>query len=536
MRALPAVLLLLAGLLLCAGCEDGGAQGRACRINAPPEGSEPLDLGAVTLHSDRSSAETRAIREGIAAVSAYHGQIGIGLREPLHVHSYAAFFDTYRHMVEHGRSLNAHDTLQTGYSISTDWTHDGPPATGEPRLWLARADRLSAATALAAYLLRRSPRYDELLDIDPLAVRGLAAYVAYRALERAGFGSVERCLAAAAATWRESGQGWLEAPVAAGLTTDFESNSSVDDRARLLDAADWNLPYTMRLFGALALDRLRFDPALAFAHDRRLTQSAPELIGIDREALEGFLRSRGVIPPPSDPIDVVIRWNSDALGDRAIGAIRLEQRHRFGGAISKRWETETLSFAARKVHETKRQSSVPPGTYNLLLEIDGQQLIAGVFAITPTGIRPAASDAVLQRFEITADNHELRIKRVPPFVELELGSDLAETGDLGWRSYRLCSAGESFIWCWDPKGALSSWPASYTVPAGRYALHFWGWIPGALVDISDADARIVEQYRVEIPSEDSVITTDAELAFERMDGGWRLAISERAGASGRAGG
>lgn len=528
-----AALLLLASLLLCAACGDGGAQGRACRIDAPPDGREPLDLGTVTVHSDRPAAEARAIREGIAAVLAYHGQLGRNFGGALHVHSYSTFFDTYRHMVAQGDSLNAHYLLQIGYSVSTDWTHDGPPATGEPRLWLVRADRLSAATAFAAYLLRRSPRYGELLDIDPLAVRGLASYVAYRSLERVGFGSVEACLAAAAAAWRESGQGWLEAPVAAGLITGFGSDSSVDDRAMLLDAADRSLPYTMRLFGALALHRLQFDPAPAFTLGRRLPQAAPELINIDQEALGSFLRRSGIIPTPGDPIDVVIRWNPSVLGDRAIGTIRLEQRHNLRGAISDWWGRETPGFTARKLREARLQASVPPGTYNLLLEIDGQQVIAGVFAITPTGIKPATSDAVLRGFEITAANHEVRIESIPSFVELELGSDPAKANDLGWRRYRLCRAGESFIWCWDPEGVWSGWPALYAVPAGRYVLLFWGSVPGALVDVSDTDARIVEQYHVEFPSEDGVTTIDAEMAFERMDGGWRLVISERAEPAGQ---
>ena len=533
MRARLAALLLLASLLLCAACSDDGAQRHVCRIDAPPDGSEPLDLGTVTVRSDRPAAETRAIQEGIAAVLAYHRQLGRNFHGALHVHSYSTFFDTYRHMVARGNSLNAHYMLQIGYSISTDWTHDGPPATGEPRIWLVRADRLSAATAFAAYLLRRSPRYDELLGIDPLAVRGLASYVAYRALERAGFGSVEACLAAAAAAWRESGQGWLEAPVAAGLITGFGSDSSVDDRAMLVDAADWSLPYTMRLFGALALHRLQFDPALAFAHGRRLPQAAPELIDIDRGALSGFLRRWGFTPRSSDPIDVIIRWNLDTLGDRAISTIRLEQRHNLRGVISDWWGRETPGFTAREIREAELQASVPPGTYNLLLEIDGQQVIAGVFAITPTGIKPATSDAVLRGFEITAANHEMRIESIPSFVELELGSGPAKASDLGWRRYRLCRAGESFIWCWDPKGAWSGWPASYTLPAGRYVLRFWGSVPGALVDISDTDARIVEQYHVEFPSEDGVTTIDAEMAFERMDGGWRLVISERAEPAGQ---
>ena len=567
MRARLAALLLLAGLLLCAACGDEAAQERApaqpgaeqptvvsavpstsaetqtqgasatvseesddCRIDAPPAGSEPLDLGKVTLHSDRPAAEARTIREGIAAVWAYHRQLGRHLSEPLHVHSYSTFFDTYRHMVAHGDSLNAHYMLQIGYAISTDWTHDGPPATGEPRLWLVRADRLSAATALAAYLLRHYPGYNQFLEIDPLAVRGLASYVAYQALERAGFGSVGRCLAEAAAAWCDSGQGWLEATVAEGLTTDRLSVTSSDDRAMLTDAADWGLSYTMRLFGALALYRLRFDPASVFAsRGRRLIESVPELRNIDREALGGFLRRWNITPPPGDPIEVVIRWSPDALGDRAIGAIRLEQRLYFFGAFSKPRRAKALSFAARKIGEAELQASVPPGTYNLLLELDGQQVIAGVFAITPTGIGPAASGAVLQGFEIAASNHEMRIERIPSFVELELGNDPATTGDpVRWK-YRLCSAGEWFIWCWDPKGWRSDWAASYTVPAGRYVLRFWTWVPDALVDVSDTDARIVEQYQDEIPGKDGEVIPEAEMAFERMERGWRLVISERAG-------
>ena len=581
-RARVAALLLLASLLLWAACGDDGTQERPpaqpmvgqsaaapsppstsaqtqeqsvnaaaseetaasekiavgeeaedCRIDAPPDGREPLDLGTVTVHSDRPAAEARVIREGIAAVLAYHRQLGRNFRGALHVHSYSTFFDTYRHMVAQGDSLNAHYLLQIGYSVSTDWTHNGPPATGEPRMWLVRADRLSAATAFAAYLLRIAPGRGVFLDLDPLAVRGLASYVAYRALERAGFGSVEACLAAAAAAWRESGQGWLEALVAEGLTIDRQSDSSVDDTAMLFDAADWSLPYTMRLFGALALHRLQFDPAPVFAHGHRLPRSAPELIKIDREAFESFLRQSGIIPTPGDPLDVVIRWNSGVLGDRAIGAIRLEQRHNLRGAISERWGRETPGFTAREIRDAELQASVSPGTYNLLLEIDGQQVIAGVFAITPTGIRPATSDAVLRGFEITATNHEVRIESIPSFVELELGSDPAKTGPLDGRKYHLCRAGESFIWCWDPKGVLSSWPALYTVPAGRYVLLLWGAVPGALVDISENDVRIVKRYHVEFPSDDGVTTIDAEMAFERMDGGWRLVISERAGAAGQ---
>ena len=565
MRARLAALLLLAGLLLCAACGGEAVQERApvqpgaeqpaaaapatpstsaktqahgasataseeaddCRIDVPPQGSEPLDLGKVTLHSDRPAAEARTIREGIAAVWAYHRQLGRHLSEPLHVHSYSTFFDTYRHMVAHGDSLNAHYMLQIGYAISTDWTHDGPPATGEPRLWLVRADRLSAATALAAYLLRHYPGYNQFLEIDPLAVRGLASYMAYQALERAGFGSVGHCLAAAAAAWRESGQGWLEATVADGLTTESQSDTSSDDRAMLTDAADWGMSYTMRLFGALALHWLQFDPASVFAsRNRRLIESVPELSEIDREALGDFLRQSGVIPPPSDPIEVVIRWSPNALSDRAIGAIRLEQRLYFLGAFGKPRRAEALSFAARKIGEAALQASVPAGTYNLLLEIDGQQVIAGVFAITPAGVRPAAPGAVLQGFEITSSNHEMRIERIPSFVELELSNDPATTGDPVRWNYRLCSAGEWFLWCWDPKGTRSDWTASYTVPSGRYVLRFWTWVPDALVEISDTDARIVEQYQDEIPGEDGEIIPEAEMAFERMEGGWRLVISE----------
>ena len=420
--------------------------------------------------------------------------------------------------------------LQIGYSISTDWTHDGPPATGEPRLWLVRADRLSAATALAAYLLRHYPGYNQFLNIDPLAVRGLATYVAYQALERAGFGSVEHCLAAAAAAWRDSGQGWLEAPVAEGLTTSRMSSSDVDDTAMLTDAADWGLSYTMRLFGALALYRLQFDPASVFSSGgRRLIESVPELRNIDREALGGFLRRWNITPPPGDPIDVVIRWSPDALGDRAIDAIWLEQRLYFLGEFNKPRRAEALSFAAQEIGEAELQASVPAGTYNLVLEIDDEQVIAGVFAITPTGIRPAAPGAVLQGFEISASKREMRIERIPSFVELELGSDPATTGVPVRGRYDLCSAGEWFLWCWDPKGTWSDWPVSYTVPAGRYVLRVWRWIPEALVEISDTDARIVEQYPVEIPDEDEVIIPEAEMAFERMEGGWRLVISERAG-------
>lgn len=580
MRALLAVLLLLIGLLLCAACGGEAAQERApaqpeaeqpsaavpavastsaetqaldasattngaagankeaaageeaddCRIDAPPDGSKPLDLGTVTVHGDRPAAEARTIREGIAAVWAYHRELGRNFRGVLHVHSYSTFFDTDRHMVAHGDSLNAHYLLQIGYKISTDWSHGGPPATGEPRLWLVRSDRLSAASAFAAYLLRHYPGYNQFLKLDPLAVRGLASYVAYQALERAGFGSVERCLATAAAAWRDSGQGWLEAIVAEGLLIGFGSSSDVDDTAMLTDAADWGLSYTMRLFGALALHWLQFDPASVFSSGgRRLIESVPELRDIDREALGDFLRQSGVIPPPSDPIDVVIRWSPDALGDRTIGAIRLEQRHYFWGAISKQWVPETPSFAAREIGEAELQASVPAGTYNLVLEIDGEEVIVGVFAITPTGIRPAAPGAVLQGFEIAASNHEMRIERVPSFVELELGSDPATAGDLVRGRYDLCSAGEWFIWCWDPKGTWSDWPVSYTVPAGRYVLRVWRWIPEALVEISDTDARIVEQYPVEIPDEDGVNVPEAEMAFERMEGGWRLVISEEAG-------
>ena len=571
-RARLAVLLLFIGLLLCAACGGDAAQERAparpgaeqpaaavpaaqpstsaetqaqdanaatsgettvseeadgCRIDAPPDGSKPLDLGTVTVYGDRPAAEARTIREGIAAVWAYHRELGRNFRGVLHVHSYSTFFDTYRHMVAHGDSLNAHYMLQIGYSISTDWSHGGPPATGEPRLWLVRADRLSAASAFAAYLLRHYPGYNQFLKLDPLAVRGLASYVAYQALERAGFGSVGRCLATAAAAWRDSGQGWLDATVAAGLTTDRLSSSDVDDTAMLTDAADLGLSYTTRLFGALALHWLQFDPASVFSSGgRRLIESVPELRDIDREALGDFLRQSGVIPPPSDPIEVVIRWSPDALGDRAIGAIRLEQRHYFWGAISKQWVPETPSFAAREIGEAALQVSVPAGTYNLLLEIDGEEVIAGVFAITPGGIRPAAPGAVLQGFEISAGNREMRIERVPPFVELDLGS---VTSDLVRGSYRFCSGGEWFLWCWEPKRWRSDWPASYIVPAGRYVLRVWRWIPEALVEISDTEARIVEQYQVEVQDEDGVIIPEAEMAFERMEGGWRLVISERAG-------
>lgn len=116
-RARLAVLLLLIGLLLCAACGGEAAQERAparpeaeqpsaavpavastsaetqavdasattngepavseaaaseeaddCRIDAPPDGSKPLDLGTVTVHGDRPAAEARTIRERIAAV------------------------------------------------------------------------------------------------------------------------------------------------------------------------------------------------------------------------------------------------------------------------------------------------------------------------------------------------------------------------------------------------------------------------------------------------------------------------------------
>lgn len=531
MRARLAVLLLLAGLLLCAACGGDAAQERAaagaasaedvsvedeaaaaarvdtrrCPGGAAEALVEPLDLAGATLDTDRSAEEARAIREGIAAVVRYAEQLGIEVRKPLQVYSFVSYFKTYLHLERHGGMRWPEDLARYGFAASAVITDDGSNRY-QGRIWIGRGDRALTAIAVSHYIYNVAHQWGEidLGRVGPIVMRGLTTHFAYHALECAGFGSVADRLAADAAAWRDSGQGWLDV-VVTGALAPGDGDGSADNRERALAGGNtWSSPYTTRLIGALAIEQIGLNPQDVWdsirVTDRRPASGvlAPKLAIWDPAVFEADLHRAGILQPRVHPIEISVRWNADYREH----LMWLCERPYWTGQMIRGVHGD-LSRCSRALgtHDT-RVVSVRPGTYDWILKMGDLYVFAGALAITPTNFGLATPDSLSAGFDISIHDRTLHIRSLPKFVKVDVPHEAVD----------LCRWSETFAWCWH-RGQRE-----YALPEGRYTL--LGLSRRAvLVEVSTTDARVIGHHG----SDEADVS--GQIAFERVEGGWRV-VSE----------
>ena len=532
MRARLAALLLLAGLLLCAACGGGEQQtGSAAEVGntetvgteeeaAPgvarvdtrrcPGGAagvlaEPLDLAGVTVDTDRPAEEARAIREGIAAVVRYSEYLGIDAPKPLQVHSYRNYFETHLHLNRHGGMRWPEDLARYGFATNAVITDAAGSNRYQGRIWLGRGDRVLTAIAVSHYVYSAAHKRREidLGRVGPIVVRGLTTHFAYHALECAGFGSVADRLAADTAVWRDSGQGWLDDVVASALVSGDE-DSSADNLERALGGRDtWSGFSTTRLIGMLAIEQIGLDPQDVW-HSIRVTDRrpasgvlVPKLVIWDPAVFEADLRRTGILQSRVHPIEITVQWTVNSRDNE----MWLCERSYWTGQMI-RGEHDDLSrcFRARRTHHSTRVVLVSPGTYDWILKVGDLYFFAGALAITPTNFGLATPDSLSPSFDISIQDRTLRIRSLPAFVKV----------DVPYQGVDLCHWRETFVWCWHRSSR------DYALPEGRYTLLGLSW-PPALVEISTSDARVIGQHGSDEAS------SPEQIAFERIDGGWRVA-------------
>ena len=530
MRARLAVLLLLIGLLLCAACggdeaETVGMEGEAASVSGAaidvpaatrvdarrcPGGAaealvEPLDLAGATVDTDRPAEEARAIREGIAAVVRYAEQLGIEVRKPLQVHSYLNYFETHLHLEQHGGMRWPEDLARYGFAARSVISDDGSNRY-QGRIWLGRGDRALTAIAVSHYIYNVAHQWGEidLGRVGPIVTRGLTTHFAHHALECAGFGSVADRLAADAAAWRDSGQGWLD-DVISGALAPGDGDGSTDNLERALAGGNtWSSPYTTQLIGALAIEQIGLDPPEVWdsirVTDRRPASGVlvPKLVVWDPAVFEAELRRAGILQARVHPIEITVRWNADHREH----LMWLCERPYWTGQMI-RGEHSDLSRCSRslRAHDT-RVVSVRPGTYDWILKVGDLYVFAGALAITPTNFGLATPDSLSAGFDISIRDRTLHVRSLPRFVKVDVPHEDVE----------LCRWSETFVWCWQ-RGYRE-----YALPEGRYTLLGLSW-PPVLVELSTSEARVVGHHG----SDEADISE--QIAFERVAGGWRV-VSE----------
>ena len=461
-----------------------------------------LDVGDVTIESDRPDWEVRLIAEGIAAVIDFADHLGLPRPRRTTVFSYADLFRGHGLLREEGGHW------MSSWLLRRYWNDTQRRSS---RIWLPKADRFSAALAMA-----KSYAYPYGLEtparLDPLALAGMTYQFTLHALEHAGYGSIQDQLTYEVATWQSSGHAWMSETIRWALTGESEVETGADNVSIALDGEALGInQWTTRLFGTLALEWLGVTPleVIGAFHGRSVataSQSGAEqmtpLLSVDLDAFEKHLRQTEVIPSDRPEFGVEVQFGdvpAEGVGGVYWCAFSREWHDYIDGPLP--WWPHSRNRGERPdCYESAIGGSgtatvtLPAGRYDFMYEVDGQAAFVGAFGITPFGIRPAFFDGVLPGYRLEIEGNLIRIAETPAWITI----NVVGFTDF-WPGDNLCIAARHRHWCWRWGPLLSSSVEQvYGIPEGHY------WLfpnesgpskPVALIGIRGSEIEIVKQFR-----------------------------------------
>lgn len=461
-----------------------------------------LNVGNVTIKSDQPDWEVRLIAEGIAVVFDYGDHLGLPRPRRTTVFSDADLFRG------HGLHREEGGHWMSSWLLRRYWNET---QRGSSRIWLPRADRFSAALAMAKsyvypYGLETPAR------LDPLVLSGMIYQFTLHALEHAGYGSVQDQLTYEVKAWQSSGHAWMSETIHWALSGERVVSTGADNVSIALDGEALGInQWTARLFGTHVLEWLGVTPleVIGAFHGQLVataSQSGAEqvasLLSVDLDSFENHLRQTHVIPSDRPEVGVEIQFGDvPAEGvERVYWCAFSREWHDYSAGPLPWWPHSRNRGERPDCYERAIAGSqtatvtLPAGRYDLMYEVDGQAAFVGAFGITPFGIRPAFFDGVLPGFRLSIEGNLIRITEAPSWVSI----NVVGFTDF-WPGDSLCVAARWRHWCWRWAPSLSSSVEQvYGIPEGHYWLFPNESVPGmplALIGLRGSEIEIVKQFR-----------------------------------------